>query len=46
MKLLIVEEDWYNIPAPIRVTCEGIISFQERMTNAVLYNSELAQKKA
>ena len=28
VNLLIKDEEWYNIPAPIRKTCEGIIGFQ------------------
>ena len=27
MKKLIKDEEWYNIPVPIRITCEGIMEF-------------------
>ena len=32
MKALIKDEQWHNIPIPVRVTCEGIMAFQEKMT--------------
>ena len=27
LSLLIKDEDWHNIPAPIRDTCEGLVNF-------------------
>lgn len=45
VRMLIKEEDWHNIPAPIRTTCEGIINFQAQMTSSIVWNAENAHKK-
>ena len=42
---LIKEEEWYNIPAPVRDTCTGIINFNERLIQCILTNAERAHKK-
>ena len=45
MKALIKDEQWHNIPIPVRVTCEGIMAFQEKMTESILFNAQQAHKK-
>lgn len=45
MHELIKEDEWFNIPAPIRRTCEGIIDFQDKMTHSIVWNAEMAHKK-
>ena len=42
---LIKDEEWYNIPAPVRTTCEGIINFNEKLSSKILSNAENAHKK-
>ena len=42
---LIVEEEWHNIPAPIRKTCEGIIAFQELLGSKIVANSHTIESK-
>lgn len=37
--------EWYNIPTPIKVTCEGIIAFQNVLVHSILFNAETAHKK-
>ena len=45
MKGLIKDEEWHNIPIPVRVACEGIMAYQEKMTSSILFNAEQAHKK-
>ena len=45
MKQPIKDEEWHNIPIPVRVACEGIMAFQEKMTSSILFNAEQAHKK-
>ena len=33
---LIKDDEWYNIPAPIRSTCEGIIAFAKSLSNKII----------
>ena len=42
---LIKDEQWFNIPAPIRTTCEGIIHFNEKLSGKILQNAENSHKK-
>ena len=42
---LIKDDEWFNIPAPIRVTCEGIISFSEKLARMILQNGDTTSKK-
>ena len=42
---LIVEEEWFNIPAPVRNTCEGIILFAEKLARRIVDNAENAHRK-
>ena len=42
---LIKDDDWFNIPAPIRVTCEGIITFTEKLARLILANGDTTSKK-
>ena len=43
---LINDDDWHNIPAPVRSTCEGIINFMHNMTTCMVLNHETDHKKA
>ena len=45
LKSLIIGEEWHNIPAPVRATCEGIIDFQQRVTETIIFNAESAHRK-
>lgn len=45
MKQLIKEDEWHNIPIPVKNCCEGIMAFSERMTSSILFNAEQAHKK-
>ena len=45
VQALIVEDEWYNIPACIKKTCEGIIAFSEKLTQRILTNSEGSNRK-
>ena len=45
LMVLIKDDEWYNIPAPIRTTCEGIISFQKRVTETIVFNAESSHRK-
>ena len=42
---LIKDEEWHNIPAPVRTTCEGFIAFQKKVTESIVFNAETAHKK-
>lgn len=42
---LIKDDEWFNIPMPVRSTCEGIIKFNERLASKILFNAETGQKK-
>ena len=42
---LIVPEDWFNIPEPIRHTCDGVIQAIGRIQQAIIYNAGEAHKK-
>ena len=45
MKQLIKEDEWHNIPVPVKTCCEGIMAFSEKMTSSILFNAEQAHKK-
>ena len=45
MNKLIVDDEWYNIPHPIRKTCEGIILFAEKLTGKVIANADSTHRK-
>ena len=42
---LIKDEDWFNIPAPIRDACDGIITMTDRLARRIIANAEKANKK-
>ena len=37
---LIKDDEWFNIPAPIRDTCNGIILFTEKLADKILKGAE------
>ena len=42
---LIKDEDWYNIPAPVRTTCDGIINFTESLASKMINNASKSNDK-
>ena len=42
---LIKDDEWFNIPAPIREACEGLITMTERLTKRIITNAEKAHQK-
>ena len=42
---LIKDDEWFNIPAAIRSTCEGIIKFTESLANKIVRGAEKSHEK-
>ena len=45
IKDLIKEDDWHNIPGPVRQTCDGIINFSEIMALKIINNATKSNDK-
>lgn len=42
---LVKDDEWYNIPAPVRECCEGLIRFTQDTTTRILKNANGAHSK-
>ena len=45
LKHLVNEDEWYNIPAPVKKTVDGLIHFSEKVTSRLIDNADSAHRK-
>lgn len=45
LKELVKEDEWFNIPAPVRKATDGLIHFSEKVSSKLIDNAESAHRK-